>query len=80
MKSYKNSSFFKLVFQFGIPFFIIIFFIETIFSVIKNTSFTVMLQQYFYKGNWIFFFERLIIMAFFYGLFMAGYYKFIKRN
>jgi hypothetical protein len=79
MNSYKKVPFFKLVLQFGVGFLIIIFCIEIIISVIKNASFTVMLNQYFYNGNWIFFFERLIIMSVFYGLFMAGYYKFIKK-
>jgi hypothetical protein len=79
MNSYKKAPFFKLVLQFSIGFSIIVFCIEIIISVIKNASFTAMLQQYFYNGNWVFFFERLIIMSVFYGLFMAGYYKFIKK-
>ncbi|MDX1829383.1 MAG: hypothetical protein R3342_07540 [Lutibacter sp.] len=79
MNSYKKVPFFKLVLQFGVGFLIIIFCIEIIISVIKNASFTAMLNQYFYNGNWFFFFERLIIMSVFYGLFMAGYYKFIKK-
>lgn len=79
MNSYKKVPFFKLVLQFGLGFLVIIFCIEIIFSVIKNASFTAMLHQYFYNGNWFFFFERLIIMSIFYGIFMAGYYKFIKK-
>jgi len=79
MNSYKKIPFFKLVLQFGVGFLIIIFCIQIIISVIKNASFTAMLHQYFYNGNWVFFFEQLIIMSVFYGLFMAGYYKFIKK-
>ena len=79
MNSYKKVPFFKLALQFCFGFLIIVFCIEIIISVIKNASFTAMLHQYFYNGNWVFFFERLIIMSIFYGLFMAGYYKFIKK-
>lgn len=79
MNSYKKVPFFKLVLQFGLGFLVIIFCIEIIFSVIKKASFTAMLNEYFYNGNWLFFFERLIIMSIFYGIFMSGYYKFIKK-
>ncbi len=79
MKTYKKEPFFKLVLRFGIIFLISVFFIEIIFSIIVNQSFTVMLQQYFFNSNWIPFLERLIIMSLFYGLFMAGYYKLFKK-
>jgi len=76
---YKKEPFFRLVVRFGIIFFILIFSIEIIFSVIVNASFTAMLQQYFLNGSWIYFLIRLIAMSVFYGLFMAVYYKFIKK-
>jgi len=76
---YKKEPFFRLVVRFGIIFFILIFSIEIIFSVIVHASFTAMLQQYFLNGNWMFFLIRLIVMSVFYGLFMAVYYKFIKK-
>jgi len=79
MKAYKNEPFLKLVLRFGLMFLISIFFIEIIFSIIINQSFTAMLQQYFFNNNWISFLKRLSVMSLLYGLFMAGYYKFIKK-
>ena len=79
MNELKHEPFFKLVIRFGIIFFILIFIMETGFSILKNSSFSIMLKQYFLDGNWQNYLARLFLMAVVYGLFMAGYYKFIKK-
>jgi hypothetical protein len=79
MNQYKNQSFFKLAIRFAIVFLLIVSFIEIVFSSVKNLSFTGMFTELFSDGKWFFFVKRLSVMSAFYGLFMAGYYKFIKK-
>jgi hypothetical protein len=79
MTTYKNYPFLKLAWRFAWIFFVLVFVIEILFSIVKNASFSLMAESYFLDGNWIFFLKRMIFMAGFYGLFMAGYYKFIKK-
>ncbi len=79
MNKLKNEPFFRLVLRFATIFFILIFIMETGFSILKNSSFSIMLKQYFFDGNWQHYLLRLLLMAIAYGLFMAGYYKFIKK-
>lgn len=79
MNQYKNKSFFKLALRFAIIFLILVSAIEIIFSIVKNGSFSIMADQLFSEEKWKFFIKRLGLMSGFYGLFMAGYYKFIKK-
>jgi|GEM_PF-1358424 hypothetical protein len=79
MNQYKNKSFFKLALRFGVVFLIVVSIIEIVFSIVKNGGFSVMIDQNFLNGNWIFFAKRMLFMSAFYGVFMAGYYKFIKK-
>lgn len=79
MATYKNYPFLKLAWRFARIFFVLVFVIEILFSIVKNASFSAMTENYFLNGNWNIFLKRLVFMACFYGLFMAGYYKFIKK-
>lgn len=79
MATYKNYPFLKLAWRFAWIFFVLVFIIEILFSIVKNASFSAMTENYFLNGNWKFFLKRMIFMAGFYGLFMAGYYKYIKK-
>jgi len=79
MNQYKNKSFFKLALRFAIIFLILVSSIEIIFSIVKNGSFSLMAENLFAEERWKFFVKRLGLISSFYGLFMAGYYKFIKK-
>jgi hypothetical protein len=79
MNKYKNQSFFKLALRFAIIFLIFVSIIEMVFSIIKNGSFSAMTQQYFSAETWQYYLKRIVVMSTIYGVFMAGYYKFIKK-
>ncbi|MBP8792157.1 MAG: hypothetical protein KBE41_03970 [Lutibacter sp.] len=79
MSDYKSQPFFKIAIRFAVGMLVIVAVLEIGFSIIKNWGFTGMVQQLFADGKWQYFVKRLSAMAAFYGLFMAGYYKFIKK-
>lgn len=79
MSSYKEQPFFKIALRFAIVLFVFVAFIEVFFGLIKNGGYTGMVNQLFAEGRWQYFLKRLGAMAAFYGVFMAGYYKFIKK-
>ncbi|MBT8316437.1 MAG: hypothetical protein HKP59_02310 [Lutibacter sp.] len=79
MNQYKNHSFFKIAFRFAFIFLVFVSFIEIGFSILTNVSFSIMIEKLFSEGKWVYFLKRLVAMSSFYGLFMAGYYKFIKK-
>lgn len=80
MSEYKSQPFFKIAIRFAVGLLVIVSVLEILFSIIKNWGFTGMVQQLFADGKWEFFVKRLVVMAVFYGVFMAGYYKFIKKE
>ena len=79
MSVYKNQSFFTLTIRFGFIFLIVITIIKIGISVFKNGGITGMVNQYFSADTWLQFVKVQLVMSLFYGLFMAGYYKFIKK-
>lgn len=79
MSAYKNQSFFTLTIRFGFIFLIVITIIKIGISVFKNGGITGMVNQYFTADTWLQFVKVQLVMSLFYGLFMAGYYKFIKK-
>jgi len=79
MNKYKNQPFFKLALRFTIIFLVLVSIMEIIFSIIKHGSFSGMVTQYFSPETWFYFVKRILVMSGFYGLFMAGYYKYIKK-
>ena len=79
MNSYKNQPFLKLTFRFGFIFLIIVSVIKIAISIFKNGSFSGMMAQYFSLETWPEFAKMQLIMSLFYGVFMAGYYTFIKK-
>ncbi len=78
--SKKNKSFFQIALRFAIIFLVFVFIIKIVFSIVKNGSFEAMQEEYFSGDRFLSFAKGLIIMSIFYGLFMAGYYKFIKKK
>lgn len=79
MNTYKNQSFLKLTFRFGIIFLIVITIIKIVMSIFNAGSFSGMVEQYFSETTWQQFAKMQLGISLVYGLFMAGYYKFIKK-
>jgi len=79
MSQYKNQSFLKLVIRFGLIFLVVVSIIKIIMSIFKTGSFSGMVDEYFMEDRWQQFAKIQIAISLFYGLFMAGYYKFIKK-
>lgn len=79
MNTYKKQAFFKLALRFGFIFFIVITLIKIVFSTVKNGGIPGMADQYFSADTWLQFVKIQLIMSTVYGLFMAVYYKFIKK-
>ncbi len=79
MSPYKNQSFFKITIRFGVIFLIIVTLIKIVISIFKNGGISGMVVQYFSADTWQQFAKLQLLMSAFYGVFMAGYYKFIKK-
>ncbi|SFS54579.1 hypothetical protein [Lutibacter maritimus] len=79
MNKYKSQSFFKIAIRFAIVFLVLVTVFEVGFSVLKNMSFSIMVEHIFSDGKWQYFVKRIGFMSTFYGVFMAGWYKFIKK-
>lgn len=78
MNPYKNVAFFKIALRFSIIFLIVIIFIKIVLASM-NVGFSGMLEKYFSSSTWMSFVRQQLIMSVIYGVFMAGYYKFIKK-
>jgi len=79
MNTYKTQSFFSLALRFALIFMLLVSVFEIGFSVLKNLSFSIMIDHIFSEGRWQYFVKRIVAMSALYGVFMAGYYKFIKK-
>ena len=79
MNTYKNHSFLKLTIRFGFIFLIVITFIKIVISIFSNGGIDGMLNEFFSPSTWQLFVKMQLLMAALYGVFMAGYYKFIKK-
>jgi hypothetical protein len=79
MNKYKEQSFFSLALRFGLTMIVIVFVLEIGFSILKNLSFSIMIEHVFSDGKWKYFMKKLVVLSVIYGVFMAGYYKFIKK-
>ncbi len=79
MNTYKNHSFLKLTIRFGFIFLIVITFIKIVISIFSNGGIDGMLSEFFSPTTWQLFVKMQLLMAALYGVFMAGYYKFIKK-
>jgi len=79
MNQYKNEPFLKLALRFGLIFLIVISIIKIIFSIFNNGGIDAMVAEFFSADTWLLFVKMQLMMSAIYGLFMAGYYKFIKK-
>ncbi len=79
MNTYKDQSFLKLTVRFGVIFLIVITIIKIVFSIFDKGGVSGMVDQYFAADTWQLFVKMQLVMSAIYGVFMAGYYKFIKK-
>ena len=78
MSQLKRVSFFKLVLRFAGSFLVFFSLFKIIMKIFKS-SFDEMITTYFGPETWHLFALQILIGSLFYGLFIAGYYKFIKK-
>jgi len=79
MNQYKNEPFLKLALRFGFIFLLVISIIKIIFSIFNHGGIDGMVAEFFSADTWLLFVKMQLMMSAIYGLFMAGYYKFIKK-
>ncbi|MDP3313440.1 hypothetical protein [Lutibacter sp.] len=79
MNSYKNASFLKLAIRFGLIFLVVISLIKIVVSLFSAGGFEGMIVTNFSAETWKPFVINNLIISLMYGLFMGGYYKFIKN-
>ncbi len=79
MNQYKKTTFLKLALQFLIGFFIFVTILRLFTGFFKFEGIEGAKQAYLYDGNWKPFLQSQVLFSLLYGLFMAGYYKFIKK-
>ena len=75
----KKESFFKLTLRFGLVFLVIVSVVKVFMSIFKTGSFDAMIEANFGEDTFVKFLTTNVALSLFYGLFMAGYYKFIKK-
>ena len=79
MNRYKNASFLSLTLRFFIVFLILVTLIRLFMGFFKFDGFEGLKNVFFVDGKWQSFLQTQILFSAFYGLLMAGYYKFIKK-
>ncbi|MDT0553005.1 MAG: hypothetical protein BM563_09135 [Bacteroidetes bacterium MedPE-SWsnd-G1] len=79
MNRFKNTSFLKLALRFFIVFFILVGFMRVFMGIFKFDGFQGMKTELFEDGKWMLFLQLQVGLSLVYGLFMAGYYKYIKK-
>ena len=80
MDPYKNQSFLKLALRFGLVFLVVVSIIKIVMAIFNTGSVAGMVNEYFSPDTWQKFVVIQVVMSAIYGLFMAGYYKFIKKK
>ena len=76
---YKQESFLKLALRFGLVFLVIVSVVKVFMSIFNDGGFDGMIAANFGADTFVQFLTTNVVMSLFYGLFMAGYYKFIKK-
>ncbi|UMB53492.1 hypothetical protein MKD41_14285 [Lutibacter sp. A64] len=79
MNQYKNASFLDLTIRFGAGFLVLFSIVKIGLKIFRAGGFNEMIAAYFGPDNWYIFVGQILLGSLFYGLFMAGYYKFIKK-
>ena len=76
---YKQESFFRLFVRFFLVFIVLFTLFKLVFGIFQTGSISGMIEANFGEDNIAKFFKIQMSLSIFYGLFMAGYYKFIKK-
>lgn len=79
MNTYKNIRFINLFIRFTIVFFIVIMLFKLIIGFFRYNGMEGLNDEYFVDGKWQPFLQLHVVMSLAYGLFIAIYYKFIKK-
>jgi hypothetical protein len=79
MSKYKDTTFLHLTLRFGAAFLVLFSIVKIGLKILRSGSFNQMILDYFGPETWYRFIGQLLLASLFYGLFMAGYYKFIKK-
>lgn len=77
---YKKESFLKLFTRFFLVFIVLFTIFKLVIGIFQTGSFDGMIEANFGSENIEQFFKVQLSLSIFYGLFMAGYYKFIKKK
>ena len=80
MNQYKNQSFIKLTIRFALTFLVIVSVIKIVMSIFKTGSISGMIAEYFSPDTIQQFITIQLVMSLIYGVFMAGYYKYLKKD
>lgn len=79
MSNRIKESFLKLAIRFSAGFLVFFSIFKIGLKLFRTGSFNQMVSDYFGSGNWYLFVSQILVGSLLYGLFMAGYYKFIKK-
>ena len=79
MNTYKNIRFINLFIRFTIVFIIVITLFKLIIGFFRFDGMQGLNNEYFIDGKWQPFLQLQVLMSLAYGLFIAVYYKFIKK-
>jgi len=79
MNNYKNIRFINLFIRFTIVFFIVIMLFKLVIGFFRFEGIEGLNNEYFVDGKWQPFIQLQVVMSLAYGLFIAIYYKFIKK-
>lgn len=79
MNQYKSARFLHLFLRFSIIFFVIVTILKLGMGFFRFDGFEGLKNEYLIDGKWQPFVQLQIVMSLTYGLFMAVYYKFIKK-
>jgi len=78
MSDISKQPFLTLFFRFFSIFLIVVTIIKIIFALVSD-GYDSMINEFFSEENWMQFVKIQLVMSSVYGLFMTGYYKFIKK-
>jgi hypothetical protein len=79
MNQYKNARFIHLFLRFSIIFFVIVTILKLGMGFFRFNGIEGMKNEYLIDGKWQPFVQLQVVMSLIYGLFMAVYYKLIKK-
>jgi len=79
MNKFKALPFYRIAFKFAAIFLVFFSIFKIVLKIIQTGSFSQMTTDYFGPETFTKFLMQIVLGSIIYGLFMAGYYKFIKK-